>query len=111
MRRKDAFDRDALHFAPFLLLPSPFPESEFRRAVGLQPVLNELMHKVAYDQEFLTDTLAKTIEVDHFTGKLFDVYKQVMKEGLVQVSSYLALSIPISVITRNPAIFFGHASV
>ena len=27
MRRKDAYDRDALHFAPFVLLPSPFPRS------------------------------------------------------------------------------------
>ena len=27
MRRKDAYDRDALHFAPFVLFPSPFPRS------------------------------------------------------------------------------------
>lgn len=36
MRRKDAYDRDALHFAPFLLLPSPFPETEFQKALKLQ---------------------------------------------------------------------------
>ena len=36
MRRRDAFDRDALHFAPFLLLPSPFPAKEFQKALGLQ---------------------------------------------------------------------------
>ena len=29
MRRKDAYDRDALHFAPFVLFPSPFPRSKF----------------------------------------------------------------------------------
>jgi glutathione synthase len=45
MRRRDAFDRDALHFAPFLLLPSPFPRRDFETSVELQPVLNELMHK------------------------------------------------------------------
>jgi len=45
MRRRDAFDRDALHFAPYLLLPSPFPRKDFDRSLELQPVLNELMHK------------------------------------------------------------------
>ena len=48
MRRKDQFDRDALHFAPFMLFPSPFPRDEFEKAVGLQVVINELMHKVSH---------------------------------------------------------------
>ena len=46
MRRKDQFDRDALHFAPFVLFPTSFPRDDFYRAMKLQPVLNELMHKV-----------------------------------------------------------------
>ena len=45
MRQKSKFDRDALHFAPFVLLPSPFPKDEYYKAVKLQTVLNELMHK------------------------------------------------------------------
>ena len=45
MRQKTKFDRDALHFAPFVLLPSPFPKDEYYKAVKLQTVLNELMHK------------------------------------------------------------------
>ena len=81
MRRKDAFDRDALHFAPFLLLPSPFPRQEFDRAVKLQTLLNELIHKVAHDRDFLTRTLAKTIIVDDFTRRLFEVYETINKEG------------------------------
>ena len=81
MRRKDAFDRDALHFAPFLLLPSPFPRKEFQRAQELQTLLNELMHKVAHDNEFLEETLCKTIEVDEFTGRLFKIHKQIQSEG------------------------------
>ena len=81
MRRKDAFDRDALHFAPFLLLPSPFPRQEFIRAQELQTVLNELMHKVAHDNEFLEKTLCKTIEVDEFTGRLFQIHQQILSEG------------------------------
>ena len=47
MRRKEQFDRDALHFAPFMLFPSPFPGDEFEKAVNLQVVVNELMHKVS----------------------------------------------------------------
>ena len=85
MRRKDAFDRDALHFAPFLLLPSPFPAQEFVKALEIQPVLNELMHKVAHDKEFLTMTLQDTIKVDAFTKRLFDIYETVWAEGLTQV--------------------------
>ena len=81
MRRKDAFDRDALHFAPFLLLPSPFPRQEFVRAETLQILLNELMHKVAHDNEFLEKTLSKTIEVDDFTGRLYKIHQQILEEG------------------------------
>ena len=48
MRQRDKYDRDALHFAPFVLFPSPFPREEFYKAVQLQTVLNELMHKVGW---------------------------------------------------------------
>ena len=85
MRRKDAFDRDALHFAPFVLFPSPFPKKEFERSLELQPVLNELMHKVAHDRKFLTETLKNTIQVDDFTRKLFEIYETVQNEGVTQV--------------------------
>ena len=46
MRQKDKYDRDALHFAPFVLFPSPFPRDEYNKAVKLQVIVNELMHKV-----------------------------------------------------------------
>ena len=42
------------------------------------------MHKVARDREFLTSTLAQTIEVDEFTGRLFKIFEQVWDEGLAQ---------------------------
>ena len=85
MRRKDAYDRDSLHFAPFVLFPSPFPKQEFARSLELQPILNELMHKVAHDRKFLTETLKNTIEVDEFTRKLFEIYETVQNEGVAQV--------------------------
>ena len=85
MRRKDAYDRDSLHFAPFVLFPSPFPKQEFARSLELQPILNELMHKVAHDREFLTKTLQNTIQVDDFTRRLFEIYETVQNEGVAQV--------------------------
>jgi len=81
MRRKDKFDRDCLHFAPFVLFPTPFPRQEFTKAMDLQPVLNELMHKVAHDHQFLKESLKHTISVDDFTGRLWNVYETVRNEG------------------------------
>jgi len=81
MRRKDQFDRDALHFAPFMLFPSPFPRDEFEKAVSLQVVINELMHKVAHDYNFLRDALKHTVEVDEFTGRLWKIYQTICDEG------------------------------
>ena len=46
MRQRNSIDRDAIHFVPFTLLPTPFPRHEFERAVHLQPLLQELMFKV-----------------------------------------------------------------
>ena len=85
MRRRDSFDPDALHFAPFLLLPSPFPRREFARSLRVQTVLNRLMHAVAHDRGFLEEALADTVRVDRFTGRLFDIFTTVWDEGLAQV--------------------------
>jgi len=81
MRQKNNFDRDALHFAPFVLLPTPFPRDEYEKSIKLQPILNELMHKVAHDYEFLKESLKHTIKVDEFTGKLWSIYETIMSEG------------------------------
>ena len=81
MRRKTKYDRDALHFAPFVLFPSPFPEKNFDRVVNIQLVVNELFHKVAHDHEFLRDTLRNTVEVDEFTGRLWGIYQTICDEG------------------------------
>lgn len=72
-------------FAPFILTPSLYPRAEFERALRLQIVLNELIHNVAHDTDFLRETLASTIVVDEFTGKLFEIYETVLAEGVSQV--------------------------
>ena len=39
--------------APFAKEPSPFPRSQYEFAIKLQPVINELVHKLSMDFEFL----------------------------------------------------------
>lgn len=52
----------------------------------LQTVLNELIHNVAHDADFLRETLASTIAVDDFTAKLFKIFETVLAEGISQVN-------------------------
>lgn len=79
--------------APFILTPTAFPRKEFEKAVGLQVTLNELMHWVAHDHQFLEETLEQTIKVDEFTASLYKIYKSVNADGtnqvIVRVLSYL----------------------
>ena len=89
MLRKNAVDRDDLDFIPFALFPSPFPKQEFHRSLEIQPLLNELMHKVALDREFITETLKHVIKVDRFVGKLFEIYETVQNEGVSQVRIHI----------------------
>ncbi|XP_033224633.1 glutathione synthetase-like [Belonocnema kinseyi] len=84
MRSKDPYSPNTLKIAPFLLLPSTFPKKEFVKATEVQITLNELMHKVAHDHQFLTEVLKSTIEVDGFTEKLFRIYEAVYAEGFNQ---------------------------
>lgn len=84
MRSKDYFSDDILQVTPFLLIPSTFPRIEFNKAVVLQPILNELMHRVAHDREFLRETLKETIQTDEFTGNLFKIYETIQNEGVTQ---------------------------
>jgi len=84
MRSKAAYNPDSLNVAPFVLLPSPFPRREFEKAIKLQPLINELVHKIACNHEFLEEVLSVTITVDPFTAGLYNIYKQVREEGVSQ---------------------------
>ncbi|XP_026750422.2 glutathione synthetase-like isoform X2 [Galleria mellonella] len=84
MRDKKHFTKDAIQIAPFVLLPSPFPRTEFTKAIELQTVLNELMHKVAHNEEFLEHTLQNALQVDEFTANLYDIWVKVRNEGITQ---------------------------
>ena len=50
------------------------------------------MHKVAYDFDFLRETLKKTIMVDAFTARLFEILNTIIEEGgPAQVSTIFSL--------------------
>ncbi|CAG9570940.1 unnamed protein product [Danaus chrysippus] len=102
MRDKKHFNKDVIQIAPFVLLPSPFPRTEFNKAVELQPILNELMHKVAHDDEFLEKTLQNALQVDEFTANLFDIWVKVREEGITQPISLGMLRSDIMLESRCP---------
>ncbi|XP_035910064.1 glutathione synthetase-like isoform X1 [Anopheles stephensi] len=100
MRSKQNFDQDALLFAPFILTPSSFPRKEFQKAVELQPLLNELIHSVAHDSQFLLTTLSSTEKVDEFTRSLITIYRTVLDEGIAQPISLGLLRSDLMLETR-----------
>ncbi|XP_049879709.1 glutathione synthetase-like isoform X3 [Pectinophora gossypiella] len=102
MRDRKQFSKDAIQIAPFVLLPSPFPRTEFNKAVELQPILNELMHKVAHDDEFLQHTLQNALQVDEFTANLYDIWVKVRDEGISQPVSLGMLRSDIMLESRCP---------
>ncbi|XP_075222153.1 glutathione synthetase-like isoform X1 [Lycorma delicatula] len=82
IRNKKEFNPDALQIVPFTFFPSAFPRKEFEKAVKIQPILNELIHRVAFCHSFLEENLKDTIQVDEFTGNLYKIYETVRQEGI-----------------------------
>ncbi|XP_013382970.1 glutathione synthetase-like [Lingula anatina] len=75
---------EVTNYAPFLLLPSPFPERLFHQACAVQQDFNLLYHRVAHDHDFLQSTLQSVIKVDDYTKRLWEIYETVRKEGIKQ---------------------------
>ncbi|GAB1867635.1 Glutathione synthetase [Camponotus japonicus] len=78
------YSKDQVQLLPFTLIPSSFPQKPFFTVKNVQVLLNQLVHKVAYDKEFLTSSLKSTIQADPFTAKLFHIYETVYEEGFSQ---------------------------
>lgn len=57
----------AVVHAPLTVLPTPFPEKSFRKAVGSMKAFNTLIDNVACDDEYLQTTLRPAAEYDEFT--------------------------------------------
>ncbi len=50
--------------APFVLLPTPFLRPCFHQACDVQRDVALLLHKVAYDHDFLSNTLEQSVSPD-----------------------------------------------
>lgn len=72
---------DVIRPAPFMLLPTAIPRILFQKAVDIQPYINELYFKVANDHDFLHKTLERTIAVDEFTARQWEILETARKQG------------------------------
>ncbi|KAK7808962.1 hypothetical protein U0070_010109 [Myodes glareolus] len=75
---------DVVTYAPFTLFPSLVPSALLEQAYAVQMDFNMLVDAVSQNATFLEQTLSSTIKKDDFTARLFDIYKQVLKEGVAQ---------------------------
>ncbi|KAI0482061.1 glutathione synthetase [Xylariaceae sp. FL0804] len=66
------------------LRPTPFPRSQFRRALALQTTFNELYIRVVEDQDWLERVVVELAETDEFARKLWSIWERVKTEGEVQ---------------------------
>lgn len=82
--RENPHSSDTVSPAPFMLIPSSIPKDLFQLAKDIQPLINELYYKVANDYDFLWRTLERTIAVDEFTAKQWEIVEQVKKSGLTK---------------------------
>uniref|UniRef100_A0A8C6DDK5 Glutathione synthetase n=1 Tax=Moschus moschiferus TaxID=68415 RepID=A0A8C6DDK5_MOSMO len=75
---------DVVSYAPFTLFPSRVPSALLEQAYAVQADFNLLVDAVSQNAVFLEQTLSSTIKRDSFTARLFDIHKQVLKEGIAQ---------------------------
>ncbi|ELW69585.1 Glutathione synthetase [Tupaia chinensis] len=81
---------DVVSYAPFtlfLFFPSLVPSALLEQAYAVQMDFNLLVDAVSQNAAFLEQTLSSTIKRDEFTARLFDIHKQVLKEGIAQHSA------------------------
>ena len=71
--------------APLALLPSPIPRGLFNTAKKLQNVYNVLYYRVAIVEQFLDSVMGEVGQVDDFTGQLWNRWRRLRDEGIVQV--------------------------
>lgn len=88
--------------APYSLYPTKFPLALFHQARELQPLYNALYAHAAVDDAFLEEVVGGAVsKVDEFQGRLFNIWQQVKKEGIKQVSTFAWFSIRRVVLTLN----------
>jgi glutathione synthetase len=70
--------------APVTLFPSLFPRSCFEDGLAIQQSYNELYSAIARDEKWLQAIVEELVDIDEFTGKLWQTHLAVKKEGYVQ---------------------------
>lgn len=75
---------DLVQLIKFTLFPSPFPQKWFTFAKSIQENVNLLYHRIAYNDDFLIQSLKEVIEIDDFISKLYNIYLKVKDEKKAQ---------------------------
>ncbi|KAI8809864.1 glutathione synthase [Cladochytrium replicatum] len=70
--------------APFALFPTAYPRECYDHAFHLMPLFNKMVDNVARDGLFLSEIMDSLSKVDDFVAKIYDVYKKVEAEGVLQ---------------------------
>ncbi|KAF8942994.1 hypothetical protein BGZ47_005931 [Haplosporangium gracile] len=96
--------------APVTLFPTPFPINAFNNAVEIQPLYNQLVHDISQDDAFLKEIMESLSTVDDFVKRLYDLYLEVKKEGIVQPAS-LGLHRSDYIIHLSPGQDFSEAKI
>jgi len=71
--------------APVTLFPSLFPFKAWEQALAVQTKYNLVYAKIANDEEWLGKIMDDLVEVDDFVRQLWELYKDIKREGVVQV--------------------------
>lgn len=66
------------------VFPTAFPRANFRRALHLQEIYNELYCAIADDEEWIFSVIKDLIPVEPLAGVLWGIYEEVKKAGFVQ---------------------------
>lgn len=77
--------------APISLLPAPVPRTLFHKAQRLQSIYNILYARVAADTDFLDEVMGAEVGVgqaDDFVRRLWQGWKDIREEGIVQVDYF-----------------------
>lgn len=88
-------ERNSAVHAPFTVDPYPIDADAFKLAMSLASSFNHLVDVIAQDSEWLLSTLKSTAVHDEFTGKLMDIYRGVLAEGVRQKATLGRLVIAV----------------
>jgi len=72
---------DGIRLGSITCVPSLYPKSIYEEALALQPLYNELYHKISHDHQYMKQALSSAVAGDEFTARLWKTYETVYHEG------------------------------